>query len=277
MVVALVRTDWVQGVSVGAGFAVKLLPAVLGLLAPIERSWRALIGLLASASLLTALPWFAVAFLQGAARPVNTDYLFGSPCVLSWSIPSIALRAFEPPGKDGKLPNDWVVGWDLPRLHLSAAQKVISLSAALATLAAGIAALLLRTRGKLSTEHVPIAGAALIALGMAASPIAWWHYQAMQYPGVAVLLGYALRRRRWWLLSSGLACAAFLFPIPAGVLRYYYHQYERWPDAPALMYFWTSVTPVASLVLFGVLLSILKPQPSERALDERKLVAVVQA
>jgi hypothetical protein len=277
IVVALVRTDWLQGVSVGAGFAVKLLPAILGLLAPLERSWRALIGLFASAALLTALPWLAVAFLTGPAKPANTDYLFGSPCVLSWSIPSIALRAFEPPGKDGKLPSDWVIGWDLPRLHLSGAQKVVSLSAGLATLAAGIAALLLRTRGRLSTVHVPIAGAALIALGMAASPIAWWHYQAMQYPGVAVLLCYALRRRQWRLLSAGLVCAAFLFPIPAGVLRYYYHQHERWPDSPAFMYFWTSVTPMASLALFGMLLSILKPRPWTRAQDERKFVAVVQA
>jgi hypothetical protein len=49
----------------------------------------------------------------------------------------------------------------------------------------------------------------------------------------------------------------FLFALPAGVLRYYYHQHERWPDAPALVYFWTSVTPVASLFLFVLLLSCL--------------------
>ena len=99
----------------------------------------------------------------------------------------------------------------------------------------------------------------------------------MQYPGAAVLLCYALRRRQWRLLGAGLVCAAFLFPIPAGVLRYYYHQHEHWPDAPALMYFWTAVTPVASLVLFGMLLSILKLRPATGAQDERKLVALIQA
>jgi hypothetical protein len=190
--------------------------------------------------------------------PANTDYLYGTPCVLSWSIPSVALRVLEPPGVDGKLPQDWDTGWDLPRLHLSSQQKLVSLSAALATLLAGLALLWFRTRGRLSADQIPIAGTALIALALAASPIAWWHYQAMQYPGVALLLYCTIRARDWRRVCSALACAVFLFPLPAAVLRYYYHQHERWPDAPSLMYFWTSVTPLASLALFASLVAMIE-------------------
>jgi len=264
IVVACVNTGWVQGASAGAGFAVKLIPAVLGLLAPMERNWRGLVAFFASTGLLMAVPWAIVALLHGPLKPANTDYLFGTPCVLSWSLPSVALRLLEPPADNGKLPSDWVNGWDLPRLDLSREQKLLSLSVALAILAAGIAVLLFKTRGRLSPEQVPFAGTALIALALAASPIAWWHYQAMQYPGVALLLYSAIRGRHWGRLGWSIACALFLFPLPAAVLRYYYHQHERWPDAPGLMYLWTSVTPIASLFLFGLLLSAFPPRVAPR-------------
>jgi hypothetical protein len=260
IVAACVSRGWIRGVAAGAGFAVKLIPAVLAMLAPLERNWRALMAFFASAACLMAIPWAVVALLRGPIKPANADYLFGTPCVLSWSIPSVALRVLERPGADGRLPNDWVTGWDLPRLHLSATQKLVSLSAAFATLAAGLALLLFKTRGRLGSEQIPIAGAALIALALAASPIAWWHYQAMQYPGVALLLYRAIQGRDWRRLWSALACAVFLYPLPDAVLRYYYHQQERWPDAPGVLYLWTSVTPVASLILFALLLNSLAPR-----------------
>jgi len=258
IVAACVCDGWIRYASAGAGFAVKLIPAVLGLLAPLERNWRVLLTFLASAALFMAIPWAIVANLRGPLAPANTDYLYGTPCVLSWSVPSVALRVLEPPGPDGKLPADWINGWDLPRVHLSFEQKVVSLSAGFATLASGLTWLWFKTRGKLSAEQIPIAGAALIALALAAAPIAWWHYQAMQYPGVALLLYWTIRGRDWRRIAWALACAAFLFPVPDAVLRYYYHQHEQWPDAPALMYIWTSVTPIASLVLFGSLVAIIE-------------------
>jgi hypothetical protein len=260
IVVACVSSGWLSGAAAGAGFAVKLIPAVLGLLAPLERNWRFFLAFLASAAFFMAAPWAIIAFLRGPMRPASTDYLYGTPCVLSWSIPSIALRIIEPPADDGKLPNDWVNGWDLPRLRLSPTQKLVSLSAAFATLVPGIAFLFFKTRGKLSSKQVPIAGTALIALALAASPIAWWHYQALQYPGIALLVYYAIQRRDWRRLGLSLACAVILYPLPDAVLRHYYHQQERWPDAPGLMYFWTSVTPLASLFLFGLLLGCLTPR-----------------
>ncbi len=276
IVVGCVGGAGIRGAAAGAGFAVKLISAALGLLAPFERNWRGCLAFLARAGFFIAVPWMVVAFLRGPMRPANTDYLFGTPCVLSWSIPSAALRVIEPPGADGKLPNDWVNGWVLPRLHLSFRQKLVSLSSAVVTFAAGVALLLFKTRGRLSPKEAPITGTALIALTLAASPIAWWHYQAMQYPGVAVLLYYAIRGRHWSRLCSSLACAVVLFPLPAAVLRYYYHQSERWPDAPGLMYLWTSVTPIASLVLFGMLLNALPAQmaPVPKRGGQNKIVGV---
>jgi len=258
IVVACVCGGWIGGAAAGAGFAVKLIPAVLGLLAPLERNWRGLVAFLASAGLLIAIPWTVVAFLRGPVRPATTDYLFGTPCVLSWSFPSAALRLIEPPGPDGKLPSDWLIGWDLARQHLSARQKRVSISVAVAILAAGLALLWIRTHGRLDPEQAPIAGTALVALALAASPIGWWHYQVLQYPGVALVFSYAIRRRDWRRLSAYLVCAALLFPVPAIVLRHYVAVHRRWPDAPVVS-FWTAVTPLASLFLFGSLVSYLAP------------------
>ncbi len=272
IVMACVNSGWIQGAAAGAGFAVKLIPAVLGLLGIGERNWRGISGFIAGAGLCMAIPWAIIAPLSGPKTPSNKDYLFGTPCVLSWSIPSVALRVWEDPGDDDRLPNNWVNGWDLPRLHLSAEEKALSLSLAVAIMAAGIAALLFKTRGTLSGEQVPFAGAALIALALAASPIAWWHYQVMQYPGVALMLYATISGRNWGRLFWTVFCALFLFPVPAAVLRYYYNQQQRWPDAPDLLYVWTSVAPVASLILFWLLV---RTMPARMAADGR--IGLVQS
>ncbi len=93
----------------------------------------------------------------------------------------------------------------------------------------------------------------MMALALAASPVGWTHYQVMQYPGVALFLGYAARRRLWWLLGAAAACAAFLYPIPVAVLRAYYEVGNSWPNSPIVMYFWTSISAIASIVLFGLM------------------------
>src|SRR5579863_6884152 len=82
IVVACIGSGWVQGAAAGAGLAVKLIPGVLGLLAPIERNWRAFAAFLGSAAFLMAAPWAIIWFLDGPLKPVDTDYLFGTPCVL---------------------------------------------------------------------------------------------------------------------------------------------------------------------------------------------------
>jgi hypothetical protein len=69
-----------------------------------------------------------------------------------------------------------------------------------------------------------------------------------------LLLHHALSRRRWILAGGTVVLGALLYPIPVAVLRAYYERHGGWTAAsPATLYVWTSVTPVVSLALCGVL------------------------
>ena len=243
-----------QGACIGTSFALKLIPGALCAVLILRRDWRALLAAIAAAALLLAVPWAIVGCcLSGPKAPVGQDYLAGTPSVLSWSLPSVALRIYEPLPPGGPMPNDWIPGNGLPGVRLSTGQRLVSAGVALVTLAVGCLILAIKVRGKLSPQQVPLAGAAFIALALAASPVSWTHYQVMQYPGVALLLGYATRRRLWWLLAAALACGAFLYPVPVAVLRAYFVRSNSWPNSPLVMYFWTSISPVASLGLFSLI------------------------
>jgi hypothetical protein len=131
----------------------------------------------------------------------------------------------------------------------------LSAGIAAGVLLAGLAALVTVCRGRLNGAQAPWAAAALISLSVAASPISWNHYQILQYPGLALLLCSAVRRRRWLLGACTVVLGALLYQIPREVLRAYYVQHSGWSAAsPATLYIWTSVTPVAALLLFGLLL-----------------------
>jgi hypothetical protein len=94
-------------------------------------------------------------------------------------------------------------------------------------------------------------GAALLCLAVAASPISWWHYPVLEYPAIAILLTESRRVRT---VAGVLAVGAGCYLAPAAVLKYYFHQHERWPDYPWLIQFWTAVPAVSALILFGLLL-----------------------
>ena len=151
------------------------------------------------------------------------------------------------------MPHDWLTGNTLQELSLSAKERGLSLAVAFATLIAGCVILAIRVRGGLDHRQAALASAAIVALALAASPVGWTHYQVMQYPGVALFLGYAAQRRLWRLLAAAAACAAFLYPIPVAVLKAYYDVANSWPNSPTVMYFWTSVSALASLALFGLM------------------------
>jgi alpha-1,2-mannosyltransferase len=243
------------GECVGTGFALKLIPGVLCVIFALRRNFRAMLIAAVTAFVLTAVPWtFVVCCLSGPNAPVHKAYLAGTPSVLSWSLPSIALRIYEPFRFGERMPLDWITGNGLQTLQLSSGQQFVSLSVALITLILGCLILAIRVRFKLASPQVPLASAAVVALALAASPVCWTHYQIMQYPGVALFLTYAARRKLWWLLGIGTASAAFLYPIPVAVLRAYYEQSNHWPNSPIVMYFWTSVPAVASIVLFGLMI-----------------------
>jgi hypothetical protein len=242
-----------QGMCIGTAFALKLLPGALGAILVLRRDWRALFASIAAAAVLLAVPWVLVGFLTGPKAPPQRDYLAGTPSVLSWSLPSVALRIYEPLPPGGPMPNGWITGNGLPGVRLSTGRRLLSAGVAFATLATGCVVLAIKVRGKITSKQVALASAAIMALALAASPVSWTHYQVMQYPGIALLLGYAVRRRLWWLLGAALVCAAFLYPVPVMVLRAYYERNNNWPNSPAVMYFWTTVSPVASLILFGLM------------------------
>ena len=255
-----------QGACIGTGFALKLIPGVLCAILVLRRDWSALFAATATAALLLAVPWAILGCcLSGPKAPVRQDYLAGTPSVLSWSLPSVALRIYEPLPPGGPMPTDWITGNGLPGLRLSAGQRLLSAGVASVTLAVGCLVLAIKVRGTLTSRQVSLAAAAIIALALAASPVSWTHYQVMQYPGVALFLSYAARRRLWWLMGTALICGAFLYPLPVAVLRACYERNNSWPNSPMVMYFWTSIPPIASLVLFGLMTRELSRTDAKRS------------
>jgi hypothetical protein len=256
LALAYTQPGWRPAAAAGFGLALKFIPGVLAVALLLRRDWRALLVFGGVALALLALPWFFVACcLDGPQKPAGTDTWTGTPATLSWSIPSVVLRILDPPTPGpGSLPHDWEAGNDLPHLHLPANRRLISIGAALATLLAGLLALAFATRGSLSPEQASFAMAALTSLSLAAAPVSWTHYQVMQYPGVALLLWHSWRSRAWAALGAALACAALLYPLPVAILTDYYEKYGRFTaESPVTLYIWTSVTPLAALVLCWLL------------------------
>lgn len=238
---------------VGTGIAVKVIPGVLCLIFALRRNFHALIVAGLTAVALIGVPWIVVLFLSGPHAPAHTDYLAGTPSVISWSVPSVALRIYEPFHSGKPMPLDWITGNGLQTLELTRGQRAVSLTVSLLTLAVGCFLLARRVRFRLDAAQVPLASAAVVALALAASPVCWTHYQLMEYPGVALSLGYAARRKLWRQLGIAAASAALLYPIPVDVLRAYYEQHNNWPNSPVVMYFWTTIPAIAALVLFALM------------------------
>jgi hypothetical protein len=257
LAVAYTQRGWRPATAAGFGLALKFIPGVLAAALLLRRDWRGLAVFAGVALALLALPWaFTACCLDGPKTPAGTDTWTGTPATMSWSLPSMVLRILDPPTPGAaSLPRDWETGNDLPHLRLTATRRWISIGVALATLLAGLTLLAVVMKGRLSSDQSPFAMAALISLSLAAAPVGWTHYQVMQYPGVALLLCYAWQKRRWSLLGASLACAALLYPVPVAILTSYYQKYggKFTAASPATLYIWTSVTPLAALALFGLL------------------------
>lgn len=250
---AYTSSQWRQGVALGVGCALKFIPGMLAVGLVLNRSRAGVLAFLASVSVFLALPWLYVSCcLAGPRTPVGTDMWTGTPAPLSWSLPSTVLRMLDRPQHPGELPANWSVV-ELTDLRLPGPQRAASVATAAGTVIIGTLLLFVAVGGRLSGEQLPWAMAGLLSLGLAASPVSWTHYQAMQYPGVAMLLAHAFRWRRWKVFSVALLCVAALHPLPVAVLGAYYRQHNTWNTVPlAALYFWTSAATVASLVLFGL-------------------------
>lgn len=241
-----------QGLSIGAGFSLKYVPGALAVALALRRDMRALSSFAVAVLVLVAIPWIAiVSFFSGARTPVSGNYWMGTPAVLSWSVPSVVLRALDPPRDSDHVPHDWEFGNSGANLHLDATRRIISLVTAAATFAIGAVALALACGGRLRAEQMPWALAGLTSLSLAASPVCWTHYELLQYPGLALVIHAAIVHRKWLLTAFAIVCAALLYPVPVAVLTRYYQGHAGWTAAsPFTLYFWTSIAPIASLALF---------------------------
>ena len=256
LVLAYWRGAAAQGATLAAGFSLKFIPGVVSVAPLLRRDWRAVAVLAAVAIAGVFVPSAVIShWKSGPASPVRADYWMGTPAVLNWSLPAVALRIADPPVPGARLPLNWEFGNGPAGLHLPRGQQWLSVGIAAGVLMAGLGVLVTACRGRLNGAQAPWAAAALISLSVAASPISWNHYQILQYPGLALLLCRAVKLRRWLLGASTVVLGALLYQIPREVLSEYYLRFSGWSAAsPATLYIWTSVTPVAALVLFGVLL-----------------------
>jgi len=244
-----------RGASLGIGAAIKIFPAVVAAPLLMARQWRALAAAAISSVLLIVVPWTAViARFPGPIKPQSASFTTGTPAMLVWSVPATVLRILDPAKAGKNIPDSWENGWDLPRLHLPTRNRVLAVAASGATFLIGMAVFAVVLGGRLESDDLPLAMAGFTALTLAATPLAWTHYQVMQYPGVAMLLCGAIRMRRWFMVVATLLCGAMLNPLPVALLTRYYNQRGgSWsPADPFMLYFWTSTAPAASLVLFGL-------------------------
>jgi hypothetical protein len=249
-----------QDAAVGMGFALKYIPGVLAVALILHRRWRALLTFTGTAILAVLIPWGVLLWgFTGAKTPVSPHYWMGTPAMFSWSLPSVVLRLLSPLQRGAALPHDWEYGNVAVYLHLPPELRWISVGTAIIILAAGILALALRCRGRLSSEQLPWAMIALVSLSLAAAPVCWSHYQVLQYPGIALLLASSIRLRAWRTTAAVVLCFLLLHRLPENALIHYHGEHPDWTAAsPLTLYLWTSVTPLACLGLFGLALSHVK-------------------
>jgi hypothetical protein len=260
LVIAYAQRGRVQGAFVGLAFALKYFPGIVALPLLLGRRWRALAASVVVALGGVCLPWLVIAaFFNGARAPVSAAFWMGTPEMWSWSVPSVVLRFLTPITRGAPLPNDWEFGNVAADLHLGSRLEWISVATAFAVFAIGMVALAVVCCGRLTVAQIPWAMAGLVALSLAVAPVCWTHYQLMQYPGVAMLLIVAIRRRFWVLALATAACFAFVYQLPQLFLIAYHDSHNGWTTAaPFTLYFWTTVPPFASLGIFALALVMVR-------------------
>ncbi len=248
------------GICAGFGAALKFIPGVLAFPLALARDWRALGSMAAATAMLLLLPALALRQFEGPQSPAGSGFLLGTPAILSWSVPSTVLRALDPPQTGARVPPNWEFGNQVTSLNLSIDHRLAATGSSLLILASAAILLAWRTRGQIAAEHLPLAMAGCLSAALAAAPVCWAHYQVLQYPGVALLLGRAWTLRRPKLIAVIIAVAAFLYPLPVAVLTRYYQSHGWTAASPSQLYFWTSTTPLACLTLFAISLGFLSPK-----------------
>jgi hypothetical protein len=202
-----------SGAALGFAAAVKLWPGVLLAGELLSGRWRALRTGIVVAILGVAIPQLLLMSLVPPPwGPLNSKYWMGTPAPLNVSIPATALRLTYIPSEGGA-PEDLGMGTHTA-LQLPAWRWSISAGTSVAVLAAGLLLMAGFWRRSASEARIPLL-ASLVALALLASPIAWYHYQMIQFPGLAWLTADAFRRQAWGRLAGvsalGFALTRFEF------------------------------------------------------------------
>lgn len=248
------RPAW-SGAAVGAAAALKLWPAVLFGVHALAGQRRALAGGGVALLLLLVLPWGLVFTLPAPHLPQAAGYWMGTPALLSFSLPAVALRLADPPAGRGALPRNWLRGNDPRALELPPGRQALAVGVAALTLALGGLTLGRRWRGRrkeapaAERQNLLLAATALVALALAASPIAWYHYQLLQLPGVALL---ASRWRRRAGALAGLALLAAGLTWTHALVGLYVGRFGWTAARPTLLWLLTSLVPALTLTLFAL-------------------------
>jgi Glycosyltransferase family 87 len=189
------RAAAVLGVAAG----IKIWPGLLLAASLLQQRWRAFAQGLAATAAALILPGLTIALTVPPPHlPVHGHFWMGSPAPLNLSLPAAVLRATyldEEPGPTG-IPHDWEIGDNTELLDLTPSRRTLSVAVSLAVLAAGLGVLVWKTgwprRPRCTTDGLPLL-AALVALALLAAPLAWYHYQLLQLPGIAWLATERLR------------------------------------------------------------------------------------
>jgi hypothetical protein len=230
-----------SGTALGLATAIKLWPGVLLAGELLTGRWRALRTGIVVAILGVAVPQILLmALVPPPWGPLNSRYWMGTPAPLNVSIPATALRLTYNPS-DGPVPKDWEAG-NHTALRLPDWRWAVSATTAGVVLVAGLLLVARFRRGADPENRIPLL-ASLVALALLASPIAWYHYQMMQFPGLAWLTADAFRRRTWGRLAGVTALEIVLTRSEIRDLL------VRWPMLPGV------ALALAGMVLFGLLLA----------------------
>jgi alpha-1,2-mannosyltransferase len=190
-----------SGTALGLATAVKFWPGVLLAGELLARRWRALRMGIVVAILGVAVPQLLLmALVPPPWSPLNSRYWMGTPAPLNVSLPATALRLTYS-RSDDRVPEDWERG-NHTALQLPAWRWAVSAGTSAATLAAGLLLTVWAAGRRAAPKaRIPLL-ASLVALALLASPISWYHYQMMQFPGLAWLTADAFRRRAWSRLAG---------------------------------------------------------------------------
>jgi hypothetical protein len=253
IVTALTSRTTTRGAAIATGFALKLFPGLLGVAVLLRRERRAICTMIAGGIAAVVIPWAAVAlFLHGPSGAAKGSAWTGTPATLSWSLPSLAVRILDPTRDEYLTPSKWMLGTNLEHFHLAPHLAAAGLAVSILVLAAGLFALVRAVGLRIREEQTPWVLAALTSLALIASPVCWTHYQVLQYPVVAMLLIDSSRHRQWVRCLGVLALAALVYPLPMYWMDTLSHQ-----PAAALgtIFFWSAVSPLASIGVFAVSVS----------------------